>query len=244
MAEMKMLKMSVMRYNPETDNEPHAVTYQVPYDEQTSLLDALGYIKDNLAPDLSYRWSCRMAICGSCGMMVNKVPKLACKTFLHEYPQGMDIEALGNFPIERDLVVDMTHFIESLEAIKPYIIGNDRKPSEGPNNQTPGQMAKYHQFSGCINCGLCYAACPQFGLNPEFLGPGVLTLAQRYNTDSRDHGKKERMKQINGDNGVWTCTFVGYCSEVCPKHVDPAAAIQQGKAASAEDYIIARLKPQ
>ena len=75
-------------------------------------------------------------------------------------------------------------------------------------------------------------------------GPGVLTLAQRYNTDSRDHGKKERMKQINGDNGVWTCTFVGYCSEVCPKHVDPAAAVQQGKAASAEDYIIARLKPQ
>ena len=136
MAEMKMLKMSVMRYNPETDNEPHAVTYQVPYDEQTSLLDALGYIKDNLAPDLSYRWSCRMAICGSCGMMVNKVPKLACKTFLREYPQGMDIEALGNFPVERDLVVDMTHFIESTEAIKPYIIGNDRKPSEGPNNQT------------------------------------------------------------------------------------------------------------
>lgn len=69
-------------------------------------------------------------------MMVNKVPKLACKTFLREYPQGMDIEALGNFPIERDLVVDMTHFIESPEAIKPYIIGNDRKPSEGPNNQT------------------------------------------------------------------------------------------------------------
>ena len=119
MTDMKLLKMEVMRYNPERDSEPHFETFEVPYDEQTSLLDALGYIKDNLAPDLSYRWSCRMAICGSCGMMVNKVPKLACKTFLREYTGGMRVEALGNFPIERDLVVDMTHFIESLEAIKP-----------------------------------------------------------------------------------------------------------------------------
>ncbi len=118
----------------------------MPYDEQTSLLDALGYIKDNLAPDLSYRWSCRMAICGSCGMMVNKVPKLACKTFLRDYTKGIKVEALANFPIERDLVVDMTHFIESLEAIKPYIIGNNRTPDQGPNKQTPAQMAKYHQF--------------------------------------------------------------------------------------------------
>ncbi len=167
MAEMQKMKVEVVRYNPEVDAAPHSAFYEVPYDEQTSLLDALGYIKDNLAPDLSYRWSCRMAICGSCGMMVNRVPKLACKTFLREYTKGIKVEALGNFPIERDLVVDMTHFIESLEAIKPYIIGNPRTPDQGPNTQTPAQMAKYHQFSGCINCGLCYAACPQFGLNPS-----------------------------------------------------------------------------
>ena len=197
MAEMKNLKVEVVRYNPEVDTAPHSAFYDVPYDEQTSLLDALGYIKDNLAPDLSYRWSCRMAICGSCGMMVNKVPKLACKTFLRDYTKGIKVEALANFPIERDLVVDMTHFIESLEAIKPYIIGNNRTPDQGPNKQTPAQMAKYHQFSGCINCGLCYAACPQFGLNPEFIGPAAITLAHRYNEDSRDHGKKERMAQLN-----------------------------------------------
>jgi hypothetical protein len=141
MAEMKNLKVEVVRYNPEVDTAPHSAFYEVPYDEQTSLLDALGYIKDNLAPDLSYRWSCRMAICGSCGMMVNKVPKLACKTFLREYTKGIKVEALANFPIERDLVVDMTHFIESLEAIKPYIIGNPRTPDQGPNKQTPAQMA-------------------------------------------------------------------------------------------------------
>lgn len=237
-------RVTITRYNPETDSQPHDVNYSVPYDEQTSLLDALGYIKDNLAPDLSYRWSCRMAICGSCGMMVDKIPKLACKTFLRDYPQGVTLSPLANFPIERDLVVDMTHFIESLEAIKPYIIGNTRPLAEGPNSQTPAQMAKYHQFSGCINCGLCYAACPQFGLNPEFIGPAAITLAHRYNLDNRDSGKKERMPQLNADSGVWSCTFVGFCSSVCPKHVDPAAAIQQSKVESSKDFLIATLKPR
>ncbi len=244
MADLKTMKVEVMRYNPEHDSEPYFQSFNVPYDEATSVLDALGYIKDNLASDLSYRWSCRMAICGSCGMMINKIPKLACKTFLRDYPNGLKIEALGNFPIERDLVVDMSHFIESLESIKPYIIGNDRTVDQGPNKQTPEQLEKYRKFSMCINCGLCYAACPQFGLNPEFIGPAAITMAHRYNIDSRDAGKKDRMPMLNGDNGVWSCTFVGYCSEVCPKNVDPAAAIQQGKAASAEDYVIAMLKPQ
>lgn len=243
MSDVKTIKVEVMRYNPEVDTTPHLQAFYIPYDNSTSVLDALSYIKDHLAPDLSYRWSCRMAICGSCGMMVNDIPKLACKTFLRDYPQGLKIEALKNFPIERDLVVDMTHFIESLESIKPYIIGNDRKPEEGTNIQTPAQMEKYRQFSMCINCGLCYAACPQFGLNPEFVGPAVLTLAMRYNLDNRDHGRAERMSRLGSDNGVWSCTFVGYCSEVCPKHVDPAAAVQQGKAESAMNYLIATIKP-
>lgn len=244
MSEMRTLNISIQRYNPEQDSQPHNQMFQVPYDEQTSLLDALGYIKDNLAFDLSYRWSCRMAICGSCGMMVNRIPKLACKTFLREYPQGISVAPLANFPVERDLVVDMTHFIESLAAIKPWIIGNDRRAEQGAHRQTPSQMAKYHQFSGCINCGLCYAACPQFGLNPEFIGPAAITLAHRYNLDSRDTGKAQRMPQLNGENGVWRCTFVGFCSEVCPKHVDPAAAIQQSKVESSKDFMIAMLRPQ
>ena len=147
MAEMKNLKIEVVRYNPEVDTAPHSAFYEVPYDATTSLLDALGYIKDNLAPDLSYRWSCRMAICGSCGMMVNNVPKLACKTFLRDYTDGMKVEALANFPIERDLVVDMTHFIESLEAIKPYIIGNSRTahPDPGADGEV-SPVLRLHQL--------------------------------------------------------------------------------------------------
>lgn len=244
MSELARCKITVQRYNPESDKVPRHEIFDVPWDDKTSLLDALGFIKDNLAFDLSYRWSCRMAICGSCGMMVNGIPKLACKTFLRHYPDSLLVEPLAHFPVERDLVVDMSRFIESLEAVKPWIIGNGRNADRGPQRQTPAQMAKYHQFSGCINCGLCYAACPQFGLNPEFIGPAAITLADRYNLDSRDQGKAQRMPTLNGDNGVWPCTFVGFCSEVCPKHVDPAAAIQQSKVASAQDYLITTLRPQ
>lgn len=169
-------------------------------------------------------------------MMVNKVPKLACKTFLREYTKGIKVEALANFPIERDLVVDMTHFIESTEAIKPYIIGNPRTPDQGPNTQTPAQMAKYHQFSGCINCGLCYAACPQFGLNPEFIGPAAITLAHRYNEDSRDHGKRNVWRSLtarmaSGHVLSWAT------ARSLPETRRPAAAIQQGKVESSKDFL-------
>lgn len=142
MSELPRCKIEIQRYNPETDKVPRSEFFDVPWDEQTSLLDALGYIKDNLAFDLSYRWSCRMAICGSCGMMVDNVPKLACKTFLRHYPNGMRVEPLAHFPVERDLIVDMSRFIESLEAIRPYIIGSHQDASRGPGKQTPAQMAK------------------------------------------------------------------------------------------------------
>ena len=242
MLNLKKMTLQIMRYNPEADTMPRLRGYDVPWDASTSFLDALGYVKENLDPSLSYRSSCRMAICGSCGVMINGVPKLACKTFLRDYSDGVTVEAMTHFPIERDLVVDLTHFLEYIQALKPYIIGNLRRPEEGPNSQTPQQLAQFHKFSMCINCGLCYAACPQFGLNTGFLGPGALTLAQRYNLDSRDFGKAERMAQINKDNGgVWGCTFVGYCSEVCPKHVDPAAALQQCKVDSALDFVAAVL---
>ncbi|MGL5947561.1 MAG: succinate dehydrogenase/fumarate reductase iron-sulfur subunit [Aeromonas sp.] len=242
----EMIEIEILRYRPEQDNEPWMQTFQVPYQHELSLLDALQYIKDKLDSTLSFRWSCRMAICGSCGMMVNGVPKLGCKTFLRDYlPGKMTIEPLNNFPIERDLVVDMSDFIEKLERIKPYIIpAEPRNLCDGEYKQTPADMAKYHQFSMCINCGLCYAACPQYGINNKFIGPAALALAYRYNADNRDGAAAERMKILSQDEGVWGCTFVGYCSDVCPKGVDPAAAIQLGKVESAKDYVIGMFKPE
>ncbi|RCU51467.1 succinate dehydrogenase/fumarate reductase iron-sulfur subunit [Corallincola holothuriorum] len=239
------ITVEVLRYRPEQDDKPWLQSFDIPYSYEMSILDALHYIKDNCDSSLSYRWSCRMAICGSCGYMVNKVPKLGCKTFLRDYIKSnggsgkIRVEALANFPIERDLVAKIDDFVEKLETIKPYIIREtEEKLADGAYQQTPEEMARYKQFSMCINCGLCYAACPQYGLNNEFMGPAALALLQRYNRDSRDQGKGERLPILNSEEGVWGCTFVGYCSQVCPKGVDPAAAINQGKVESSTDYVL------
>lgn len=227
------IRIEVARYRPEQDNEPWWQGFDVEWTQDMSILDALLYIKDNFAPDLSFRWSCRMEVCGSCGMVINGVPKLACSTFVREYSQQkiIQIGALDQMPIEKDLVIDINPFIEKLEAIKPYII-NASPPINQEFTQTPKQLAKYKQYTMCINCLLCYQACPQIGLNAEFLGPAVSALAHRYNLDSRDSGTKQRFQTLNQSNGIWPCTFVGYCSEVCPKNVDPAGAIQQSKASA------------
>jgi fumarate reductase iron-sulfur subunit len=239
------IEIDILRYRPEEDEKPFLQTYEVPYSADSSILEALQYIKDHLDSTISFRWSCRMAICGSCGMMVNNVPKLGCKAFLRDYfPKRITLEPLANFPIERDLVVVMDDFIKKLEEIKPYIIPEKEKClSEGTYKQTPRQMELYKQFSMCINCGLCYAACPQYGLDSKFTGPAALALLARYNRDNRDAGEAERMKIVNQEEGVWGCTFVGYCSVVCPKGVDPAAAIQLLKVESSKDYMIGMFKP-
>ena len=240
------IEIEILRYRPEQDQEPVWQSFQVPFSEDMSVLQGLQYIKDYLDGTLSFRWSCRMAICGSCGMMLNNEPKLSCKTFLREYyPAKIRIEALKHFPIERDLVVDTNDFIKKLESIKPYIIPReDRQLEQGEYLQTPEQVEMYEQFSSCINCMLCYAACPQYGLNTEFTGPGILALLHRYNADSRDGAKSERMQIVNAEEGVWACTLVGYCSEVCPKQVDPAKAVNLNKVNSTMDYFFRFLFPK
>ena len=241
----RQIQLEVLRYNPETDTAPRYQTYSVPCLEEWVVLDALNYIKDHLDPTLSYRWSCHMAVCGSCGMMVNGEPKLACKAFIHEYKEGqIKVEPIANFPIERDLVTSVEDFITKLASVKPYLIPKEDKPvSAGEFKQTPAELKKFKQYTLCINCMLCYAACPQYALVPEFLGPAAISMAHRYNQDSRDGGRDQRQEVVASDEGVWECSFVGACSEVCPKHVDPAGALQQVKVASTIDWYKEHLMP-
>ena len=235
----RKITIECLRYNPETDDAPSYRSYEVPFTDDMSVLQGLQYIKDHLDGSLTFRWSCRMAICGSCGMMVNGVPKLSCETFLRDlYPQKLRVDPLNHFPIVRDLAIDQNDFLGKLESVSPYIIA-EHPPAEGKTYlQTPKQMDAYYQFSKCINCLLCYAACPQYGLNDKFTGPAALALLHRYNADSRDEGKEKRMEVVNAEDGVWGCTLVGYCSEVCPKDVDPARAVNQNKINSTADYFL------
>src|SRR6516164_4139149 len=241
----EQIALEITRYSPERDKTPSIGSFDVPLRKEWVVLDALNYIKDKVDGSLSFRWSCRMGVCGSCGMTVNGEPKLTCATFLTDYAPGpVRVEPLKNFPVMRDLIVEITDFLAKLAKVKPWIIRRKEMPvSEGEYLQTPDQLDAYRQFSMCINCLLCYAACPVYGLDPLFAGPAALALAQRYNMDSRDEGKSERLDILSQHDRIWGCTLVGECTEVCPKHVDPAGAIQQYKLTATQEWIRSLLMP-
>jgi fumarate reductase iron-sulfur subunit len=242
------IRLRVSRYRPDTDSEPHWQEYDVPLRKEWTVLDGLNHVKNEIDTTLSFRWSCRMGICGSCGMNVDGEPKLTCGTFLSDYTPGpITIEPLSNFPVVRDLVVDLSDFIAKLPRVKPWIIRPDDHRTVEPDVeylQTPEELDAYKQFSMCINCMLCYAACPVYGLDPDFIGPAAIALAERYDLDSRDVGNRQRLDVLVEHDGVWGCTFVGECTRVCPKHVDPASAIQRYKLKAAMETVKAFLLPR
>lgn len=238
------IELEVLRYDPEKDEAPRFQRYAVPCKSDWVVLDALNHVKAQQDPTLSYRWSCHMAVCGSCGMMINGEPKLACKAFLRDYTGVIRVEPLAHFPIERDLVTVIDDFVSKLARVKPYLIPKHDKPlADGEYRQTPAELKRFKQYTLCINCMLCYAACPEYGLIPRFIGPAAITLAHRYNLDSRDGGREQREQEIATSEGVWECSFAGACSEVCPEHVDPASALQQVKIASTVDWYRDHLMP-
>ena len=245
MSNGKKITITVTRYRPEQEDEPVEQSYDIDFQDDWVVLDGLNHIKDHIDGSLSFRWSCRMGVCGSCGMMVNGEPKLSCAAFLRDYyPGEVRVEPLQNFPIVRDLIIDMTDFMDKLQAVQPWIIREEEKPvSEGEYLQTPEELKEYKQFSMCINCMLCYAACPVYGLETEFIGPAAIALGHRYNLDSRDEGKERRQHVIASTEGIWECTYIGECSVVCPKDVDPAAAIQRNKVATTGGWFKSVLLP-
>jgi succinate dehydrogenase subunit B (EC 1.3.5.1) len=227
--EIRKLKFRVFRFNGEGKGSYSSYTLDVK--NGMTLLDALLKIKENYDPSLTFRYSCRMGICGSCGVLANGKEKLACKTQLSDYEKEVEIRPLNNMPIIRDLVVEFKPFLDKNKLVKPYIVRKD--VDENLNRefkQTPDELNEYLNFSNCIMCGLCYSACPTNATDLLYLGPQALTRAYRFIADSRDSGHIGRIMIVDRDHGVWNCHFAGSCSDVCPKGVDPAFAIQQLKA--------------
>ena len=148
----KTVRIEVLRYRPEQEDKPVWQGYEVPFTSDMSVLQGLQHIKDHLDGTLTFRWSCRMAICGSCGMMVDGKPRLSCQTFLRDLlPGPVRVEALAHFPIERDLVVSVDGFVKKLESIKPYIVPKEaRTLAEGEYLQTPAQLEQFEQYSSCL----------------------------------------------------------------------------------------------
>ena len=203
--------------------------YEVEVKKGMTVLDALFYIRENLDGSLAFRVSCRMGVCGSCTMKINNKPRLACETQVMDLKSDVIvIEPLDNYNVIKDLVVDFDGFFKKHAKVKPYLIRkveNYEKPAE--LIQTPKQLDEYYQFALCIKCGACYSVCPASATRKDYLGPAAFASAYRFIKDSRDEGKEERIPEVSCDGGVWRCHFAAECSEVCPKNVDPAKAVQK-----------------
>ena len=231
------MELLITRFDPARDDSLREQHYEITERPDWSVLDGLNHIKDEIDPTLTFRWSCRMEICGSCGMMIDGEPRLACSTFLRDHGDTVRIGPLAHFPVVRDLVVEFDRFLEQLGRVKPWIIqAKERAVEAGPSRQSPAERAAFDQFSHCINCMLCYAACPVVAREPQFLGPAALAIGRRYDLDSRDDGSRERRHVFLEEGGVFSCSYANECSVVCPKNVDPAAAIQQEKLASVVEW--------
>jgi fumarate reductase iron-sulfur subunit len=245
MSDMQIKKFVVTRFDPDKDDAPRTDTYEVPCHPDWKVLDALNFIKDEIDGTLAHRWSCRMAVCGSCGMMVNGKPSLTCKEALSELGDTVEVAPLANFPVVRDLVVELDGFMDKLKSVKPWIIrAKEKAVEEGPVRQSQEELEQFKQFSLCINCMLCYSACPVVSNEPEFIGPAAIALGHRYNIDSRDEGAAERNEIFRGEGSVFSCSYANECSEVCPKNVDPAAAVNQAKFNAVIDWATGLVLPR
>jgi len=237
----------IRRFDASTGAEPRWEDYAVPYASGMTVLEGLKLIKERLSPTLAWRSSCRMGVCGSCAMLVDGRPCLACTTQLSELGGSIvTVAPLPNFDIIRDLVPDLSPMFEAHAAVGPQILRDDAAEMDEPTGefwQSPHQLEAYLQFSYCIKCGCCMAACPTYATDPTYSGPMPLAQAHRYNADSRDGGFSERKAVLAGARGPWRCHFAGECSQVCPKGVDPARAIQLMKRQLVLDYLHLRKQP-
>jgi len=204
-------------------------TYTVEVPETATLLDALDAVKDKRDGTLAYRKSCRMAVCGSCGMRMDGGAVLACKTAMKPLVEAghvPTISPMGNLPVIKDLVVDMEPFWAKIRAVKPFL-QTEAHPAKEHLVEAQVQQANIGKEALCIMCGCCVSECNSMESDPDFLGPAALAKAQRFVGDQRedDVARRSRLKDLNGAHGIWDCTRCYFCNQRCPKGVDPRDAI-------------------
>lgn len=217
----------ISRYNPEKDSEPHFKDYALEVNNEMTVLDALQEIKWYHDGTLTYRRSCRSAICGSCAMCINGRNRLACYTSIVSLDTPVvTIAPLPGLPIIKDLVVDQSSFFKKYESVKPYLMPNGTLPPKEVVQSVEDRKV-YDEPCLCILCGACTAGCPVSWADPNYLGPAALTKVWRFVGDSRDGQRKMRIALINNDEGVWRCHSIFRCTEACPKKIDTGAIIQR-----------------
>ena len=222
------MHVSVYRYNPDQDEVPKMVSYEVelPEDRDIFVLDLLHMIKDQ-DTTLSYRRSCREGVCGSDGINMNGKNGLACVTPVSQVARRgkLVLRPLPGLPVVRDLVVDMAQFYEQYSKVKPYLISKE-PPPEKERLQSPEDREKLEGLYECILCACCSTSCPSFWWNPDkFIGPAGLVAAYRFLADSRDTATEERLADLDDPFSVFRCRGIMNCVSVCPKGLNPTRAI-------------------
>ena len=223
-----MTKLRVFRYDPEKNGgKPWYQTWDLDITNGDTVLDVLHEVHYFRDPTLSFRRSCNSAICGSCGMRLNKQARLACNTqaldLAEEYGEVL-VEPLGNLRPLKDLVVDMGPFWQSVLDVRPFLMHQGKEP-EGLYPVTKTQMDLTRIARDCIFCGACLSDCTSREANPAFLGPAALAKAFKFTGDPRDDSTKSRLALYSEPNGIWDCDTCLYCNEVCPMGVKPMDAI-------------------
>jgi len=226
------VNLKVRRLNPEAGGEPYFQSYSIDAPQSATVLDSLLQVREDVDGTLAFRCSCRSAICGSCGMRINGVSRLACKTNVVEIaPGGQEItlEPLANLSVLKDLVADMAPFYDKLREMTPWLVPDEEHPPEREYLMENKRAHYLSQFAACIQCAVCYSACPIEAIDKDYVGPAALAKAFRYCHDPRDHGRSKRLARIAREQGLWRCHTIFSCTEQCPKGVDPTQAIQQLK---------------
>lgn len=216
----------VLRFDPTKDEGPRFQDYVYEPRGKTTVLEALMDIRNEQDYDLSFRYSCREGVCGSCGLVINGHFDLACRTMLDTLgAETVVLEPLPNLEVKKDLVVDMAPFWDALRAVEPYLF----PPGEAPEREfrvEDREMEKIDQYVSCILCACCYGACPVVARDGRYLGPAALAKLNRFVRDPRDRRPFRNWAKVDTEGGVWGCDTVFRCNEACPRQVRPADGIQ------------------
>jgi succinate dehydrogenase / fumarate reductase iron-sulfur subunit len=228
------VRIKVFRYDPEIEGkqEPRFDDFAVPYEQGMTVLDALMYARDEHDSSLTFRHSCRQAVCGSDAFFVNGRQRLGCKTQLGDLDEPVRIEPLPHQDVVKDLVVDMEHFYDQMHAVEPYFQTDDLPDGElEEQRQDRANREKIKMSTRCIWCGACMSSCNIAAGDNEYLGPAAINKAYRFAMDEREgeNSKEHRLNIIEQEHGVWRCQTQFSCTEVCPKDIPLTEHIQELK---------------
>ncbi|WP_225334411.1 succinate dehydrogenase/fumarate reductase iron-sulfur subunit [Halomicrobium urmianum] len=237
------VELKVFRYDPEVQGkeEPRFDDFTVPFHKGMTVLDALIYSRDHYDSSLTFRHSCRQAVCGSDALFINGRQRLACKTQIADLDgDTIRVEPLPHQEVVKDLVVDMEHFYEQMHAVEPYF-----DPDELPDDEMEEQRQsrenreKIKMSTRCIWCGACMSSCNIAAGDNEYLGPAAINKAYRFAMDEREgeNRKQERLRIVEQEHGVWRCQTQFSCTEVCPKDIPLTEHIQELKRESVKNNL-------